>query len=56
MCNGFIFCDNLEETNENIILKISGIWENDKYYGLTYKFYKPAKVYDSNHLSYNMSK
>jgi len=40
LCNGFIFCDNLEKTNGNIILKISGIWENEKYYGLTYKFYK----------------
>ena len=40
LSNGFIFCDNLEQTTGNIILKISGIWENDKYYGLTYKFYK----------------
>ena len=42
MCGGFLFCDNLEYANENIILKISGIWENDKHYGLTYKFYKPT--------------
>ena len=40
LCSGFIFCDKLEQNNSNIILKISGIWENDKYYGLTYKFYK----------------
>jgi hypothetical protein len=41
--NGYIYCDNLENINDNdnIILKISGIWENDKYYGLTYKFFKP---------------
>ena len=43
LCNGYLFCDNLEHTNENVILKISGIWENDKQYGLTYKFYKPTK-------------
>ena len=42
MCNGFFFCDNLEHSNENVILKISGIWENEKQYGLTYKFYKPT--------------
>ena len=26
--------------NDNIILKIAGIWETDTHYGLTYKFYK----------------
>ena len=36
-----LFCDNLKKTNNNsFILKISGLWETDLYYGLTYKFIK----------------
>ena len=36
-----LFCDNLKKTNNNsFILKISGLWETDIYYGLTYKFIK----------------
>jgi len=42
MCNGNIkiFSDNLDKVcNSNtFLLKISGIWEIDTYYGLTYKF------------------
>ena len=33
-----IFNDNGNKTNEKFILKISGIWETAKNYGLTYKF------------------
>jgi len=35
-----IFSDNIEKTNNLFMLKISGIWETDQYYGLTYKFVK----------------
>ena len=34
-----IFSENLEKTNM-FMLKISGIWETDTYYGVTYKFIK----------------
>jgi hypothetical protein len=38
--SGFIkiFCDNENKINNTFLLKISGIWETDKMYGLTYKF------------------
>jgi hypothetical protein len=37
--NGFIkIFQEVHNTNAQFILKISGIWENDKNYGLTYKF------------------
>lgn len=35
-----IFSDTIEKTNCIFMLKISGIWENDKFYGATYKFVK----------------
>lgn len=35
-----IFSDSFEKTNGLFVLKISGIWENDKFYGVTYKFVK----------------
>jgi hypothetical protein len=36
-----IFCDNIKKNHNNLfILKISGIWETELYYGLTYKFTK----------------
>ena len=38
-----IFCENIKKNNNNnnlFILKISGIWETDISYGLTYKFIK----------------
>ena len=36
-----IFCDNIKKNYNNLfILKISGIWETELYYGLTYKFSK----------------
>jgi hypothetical protein len=35
-----IFCDNVPENNASFILKISGIWETETHYGLTYKFIK----------------
>jgi len=36
-----IFCENIKKNNNNLfILKISGIWETDISYGLTYKFIK----------------
>jgi hypothetical protein len=35
-----IFSDTIEKSNSKFILKISGIWENDKFYGVTYKFVK----------------
>ena len=41
--NGYIkiFFDEKEEiNNHNFMLKISGIWETDFHYGLTYKFVK----------------
>jgi hypothetical protein len=35
-----IFSDTIEKTNSKFMLKISGIWENEKFYGVTYKFVK----------------
>ena len=36
-----IFSENIEKINNNLfMLKISGIWETDTHYGLTYKFSK----------------
>jgi hypothetical protein len=36
-----LFLDNVDKlSNGNFMLKISGIWETDTYYGLTYKFLK----------------
>ena len=35
-----IFSDSFEKTNCLFTLKISGIWENEKFYGVTYKFIK----------------
>jgi len=35
-----IFCDSLSKINNDFILKISGIWETQTSYGLTYKFSK----------------
>ena len=35
-----IFCDNIPQNDRLFILKISGIWEIESYYGLTYKFIK----------------
>jgi hypothetical protein len=32
------FSDTIEKINSSFLLKISGIWETDKDYGLTYKF------------------
>ena len=38
--NGNIKLHNIKNTNNsnNFLLRISGIWENDTHYGLTYKF------------------
>jgi hypothetical protein len=33
-----IFCDTIPKSNSVLILKISGIWETNTNYGLTYKF------------------
>ena len=33
-----IFCDSIPKSNSVLILKISGIWETNNSYGLTYKF------------------
>lgn len=33
-----LYSDNINKYNNTFILKISGIWETDNYYGLTYKF------------------
>lgn len=40
ICNGNIkfFSDNMEKINNGFLLKISGIWEDEKNYGVTYKF------------------
>jgi hypothetical protein len=36
-----IFSDNIEKINNNLfMLKISGIWETEFHYGITYKFVK----------------
>jgi len=35
-----LFTDSVEKKKSmNIILKISGLWEDDETYGITYKFY-----------------
>jgi hypothetical protein len=34
------FCDNNSKSNNSFILKVSGIWETQTNYGLTYKFTK----------------
>jgi len=40
-----LFLENADKIiNCNFILKISGIWETDNYYGLTYKFIKANNV------------
>lgn len=33
-----IFSDNIDKFSNNFVLKISGIWETDDHFGLTYKF------------------
>jgi hypothetical protein len=33
-----VFSDNIEHINNSFLLKISGIWETDTNYGVTYKF------------------
>jgi hypothetical protein len=38
------FCDSISKSNNSFILKISGIWETQTNYGLTYKF---TKIIDS---------
>lgn len=35
-----IFCDTIPKNNNQFILKISGIWETQSNYGVTYKFIK----------------
>jgi hypothetical protein len=35
-----IFCETFSKSNNDFILKISGIWETQTSYGLTYKFTK----------------
>ena len=35
-----LFSDSVERTTHLFMLKISGIWETDSYYGVTYKFVK----------------
>jgi hypothetical protein len=35
-----IFCETFSKSNNDFILKISGIWETQTNYGLTYKFTK----------------
>jgi hypothetical protein len=42
MINGYIkiFCENTEKQHNLFLLKISGIWETDSEYGVTYKFSK----------------
>lgn len=40
-----IFSDTIEKTNNLFILKISGIWETDQFYGVTYKFIKVNTAY-----------
>jgi hypothetical protein len=34
------FSENIDKINHYFMLKISGIWETDLYYGITYKFVK----------------
>jgi hypothetical protein len=33
-----IFSDNIDKFSNNFVLKISGIWETEDHFGLTYKF------------------
>ena len=33
-----IFSENIDKINNGFLLKISGIWEDDNFYGVTYKF------------------
>ena len=33
-----IFSENIDKINNGFLLKISGIWEDDFFYGVTYKF------------------
>jgi hypothetical protein len=33
-----IFSENIDKINNGFLLKISGIWEDDDFYGVTYKF------------------
>ena len=33
-----IFSENIYNINNNFLLKISGVWETDTHYGVTYKF------------------
>lgn len=40
-----IFSDNIEKTNNLFMLKISGIWETEQFYGVTYKFIKVNTPY-----------
>jgi len=40
-----IFSDTIEKTNNLFMLKISGIWETDQFYGVTYKFIKVNTAY-----------
>jgi len=39
-----IFSDNQKNHGNCFLLKISGVWETDTFYGLTYKFIKVAPV------------
>lgn len=40
-----IFSDTIEKTNNLFMLKISGIWETEHFYGVTYKFIKVNTPY-----------
>lgn len=40
-----IFSDTIEKTNNLFMLKISGIWETEQFYGVTYKFIKVSATY-----------
>ena len=41
-----IFCDSIPKSNCILILKISGIWETNSNYGLTYKFINLQPVFE----------
>ena len=47
LCSGNIkvFSDDYNTCNKDIALKISGIWETEKEYGITYKFMFLKKVF-----------
>lgn len=47
-----VFQENQINSDSNIILKISGIWENASHYGITYKFMCGTK--NKSHLYENM--